>query len=117
MDITIMNEDFKLGDKVYYKTLKQWGTFIGYVKGNHLEANVDFTDNNGQATMQKVPVSQLELNSIPKTRDTALMDKKQIALSNYNKAKQIYLMDVDDKEAWKDFCGTKKVCQSLGIKL
>ena len=52
---------FKAGDRVYYRNLQQYGTFVQYAQESDEEADVDFEDADGYIEQKHISVNWLEL--------------------------------------------------------
>lgn len=55
-----MEKEFKHGDRVYHRNLKQFGFFIEYSWETEEECDVDFEMENGEMEQKHVSVSWLE---------------------------------------------------------
>ena len=54
-----MDSIFKLGNRVYHKNLKLYGTFVEYAWGSDEECDVDFEMKDGEIEQRHVSVSWL----------------------------------------------------------
>ena len=56
-----MEKKFKPGDRVYHRSLKEYGTFIGYAWESKEEFDVDFEMDDGEIEQKHVSVKWLDL--------------------------------------------------------
>ena len=51
---------FKVGDRVFHKNLRLFGTFVGYAWESNEEADVDFEMEDGYVEQRHVSINQLD---------------------------------------------------------
>lgn len=56
-----MKNEFKHGDKVYHRKLKQYGIFVEYAWNSNEECYVNFKEDDGHIEQKHVSVNWLEL--------------------------------------------------------
>lgn len=112
-----MVKKFKHGDRVYHRSLKQYGTFIDYAWESEDECDVDFETEDGKMEQKHVSVSWLE--SSRKTYNNEVMKalRKYRGLEPGDTSQDIYIMNMAKKDVFNAYCQWNGLIGGYGYKL